>query len=135
MTSHVQTDYSARDFIMRQYDGVTVVRFTTGHLVGGQDLDRVTAEVQGLIEAGARQLVLDFKHVRYINSATLSMLLAVHGKLTNLGGRLVLSHPENIAELLKISRMEKLFPTAENPKVAVAMLASGGSRDDAKARR
>ena len=31
--------YNAHDFIMRQYDGVTVVRFTTEHLVGGQDLD------------------------------------------------------------------------------------------------
>lgn len=122
MPPEAQTHYSARDFIMRQYDGVTVVRFTTEHLVGGQDLERITAEVQNLIDAGAHRLVLDFKHVRYINSATLSMLLAVHAKLNALGGRLVLSHPENIAELLRISRMEKLFPTAENPKLAVAML-------------
>ena len=122
MPPEVQTQYSARDFIMRQYDGVTVVRFTTEHLVGGQDLERVTAEVQALIDGGVRKLVLDFKHVRYINSATLSMLLAVHAKLAAIDGKLILSHPEYISELLKISRMEKLFPTAENPKVAVAML-------------
>ena len=122
MPPELQTQYSARDFIMRQYDGVTVVRFTTEHLVGGQDLERVTAEVQALVDGGVRKLVLDFKHVRYINSATLSMLLAVHAKLNALDGKLILSHPEYIAELLKISRMEKLFPTAENPKIAVAML-------------
>jgi anti-anti-sigma factor len=122
MPPEVQSHYSARDFVMRRYDGVTVVRFISEHLVGGQDLDRVTTEIQNLIDAGARKLVLDFKHVRYINSATLGMLIAVHAKLNDLRGRLVLSHPENIAELLRISRMEKLFPTAENPKLAVAML-------------
>ena len=115
--------YSARDFIMRQYDGVTVVRFTTEHLVGGQDLDRITAELRDLIDAGVRKLVLDFKHVRYINSATLSMLLSVHAKLSEVHGKLVVSHPENIAELLRVSKMEKLFPTAENPKLALTMFA------------
>jgi anti-anti-sigma factor len=123
MPPEVHTEFSARDFIRREYHGVTVIRFTTEHLVGGQDLDRITAGLQHLIDTGVRKLVLDFKHVRYINSATLSMLLAVHTKLTALGGRLILSHPDYIAELLKISRMEKLFPTAENPKIAVAMLA------------
>ena len=122
MPPQVHTQFTARDFIMRQYGGVTVVRFTTEHLVGGQDLERITADVQGLIDGGVRKLVLDFKHVRYINSATLSMLLAVHARLAAVDGKLILSHPEYINELLKISRMEKLFPTTENPKIAVAML-------------
>ena len=107
--------YNARDFIIRQYDGVTVVRFTTSHLVGGQDLDRITAGLRDLIDAGVRKLVLDFKHVRYINSATLSMLLAVHTKLTEVRGKLVLSHPENIAELLRISMMESSSPPPKTP--------------------
>jgi anti-anti-sigma factor len=119
----LQSHYRAHEFIMRQYDGVTVVRFTTEHLVGGQDLDRVTGQIRDLIDAGVRRLVLDFKHVRYINSATLSMLLAVHAKLDEVNGKLVLSHPENIAELLRVSKMEKLFPTAENPKLALTMFA------------
>ncbi len=117
---------SARDFIVKVYDGVTVVRFSTEHLTAAHDLERITCELLALVSRGVRRLVLDFKHVRYISSATLSMLLKVNAALEDGQGRMVLSHPETLAELLRISKMNKIFPTAPGPREALEMLQAHG---------
>ena len=48
-------------------------------------------------------------------------LIALHRKMRTAGGRLVLSHPESIEELLKISNAGALFDKAADPKVAAKM--------------
>lgn len=115
-------DYTTADFVLREYEGVTVVRFTNKNLTAAQDLDRINQEVQNLIDNKAvRKLILDFKHVEYISSAALGALITINKKLADKKGLLVLSHPENIVELLRISHTEKLFKTAPDPREAVKM--------------
>ncbi|MGA2500996.1 MAG: STAS domain-containing protein [Tepidisphaeraceae bacterium] len=108
-----------QDYVVRELDGVTVVRFTNKSLTATHDLDRIAHELNELVATGTHRIVLDFKHVEYISSAALGMMISLHKRLDDLKGGLILSHPENIADLLRVSRTDKFFRTAADPKVAV----------------
>jgi anti-anti-sigma factor len=109
----------ADDFISRTQGDVRIVRFKTESLVNAHDIVRIHARLSGLIEAGARKLVLDVKNVRYISSATLGMMIALSKELMAVRGKLVISHPEHLLELLKMSKTERLFTLAADPKAAL----------------
>jgi anti-sigma B factor antagonist len=110
-----------QDYVVRELDGVTVVRFTNKNLTATHDLERIAGELNELLAGGAHRLVLDFKHVEYISSAALGMLISLHRRLEDLKGGLILSHSETIADLLRVSRTDKFFKTASDPKIAVKM--------------
>ncbi len=112
-----------QDYVVREVDGVTVIRFTNKNLTATHDLDRIAHELNELLAGGAHRMVLDFKHVEYISSAALGMLISLHKRLNDLQGGLVLSHSENIADLLRVSRTDKFFKTSPDPKAAVKMFA------------
>ena len=50
-------------------------------------------------------------------------MIAVNRKMQEVAGKLVLSHPEKIHELLRVSKTQKLFTLADDPKIAVEMIA------------
>jgi anti-anti-sigma factor len=110
------------DLVIRTRGHVTVVRLKLSNLTNVHDVNRVEQEVRHLIESGHRRLALDLKNVRYAGSAALGMLLALAQEMKKHGGKFVLSHPETVAELLKLSKTERLFMTAPDPKAAMAML-------------
>jgi len=96
-----------------------VVRLKNPNLTGALEVNRITDEIKGMIDAGVLKLVICFKHVQHCGSAGLGMMIAVNKKIKDAGGRLVLSHPENIEELLRISKTASLFKIASDPKAAV----------------
>ena len=114
-------DYETNEYKVRHYDGVRVVRFKTANLTGILEVNRIGDEIKSMIDQGVRMLVLDFKHVEHCGSAALGMMIAVNRKMQEAKGRLILSHPEQIQELLDVSRTAKLFTLADDPKVAVRM--------------
>ena len=94
-----------------------------GRVAAVADGRKLTADqVKALIDNGHTRLVLDMKNIRYAGSAALGMLLAIAQRMKAKGGKLVLSHPETVAELLRISKTERMFTTAPDPKAAMAML-------------
>jgi anti-sigma B factor antagonist len=115
------TDYETPDLVVREVNGVTIVRLKNPNLTGMLEIQHVTSELDQLVEKGVRKLVFDFKYVRHVGSAALGMLIALQKKMDALGGKMVLSHSENIAELLKVSRTASLFKLAGDPKAAFAM--------------
>ncbi|HEY7120218.1 MAG TPA: STAS domain-containing protein [Tepidisphaeraceae bacterium] len=115
-------DYETQDYKVRDFDGVTVVRLKHANLTGVLEVTRIGEELKAMIDTGVRQLVVDFKHVEHCGSAGLGMLIALHKKLRSLGGRMVVSHPENIEELLRVSNTRSMFATAADPRVAAKML-------------
>ena len=114
-------DYETQDYKVRDFDGVTVVRLKHANLTGVLEVTRIGDELKALIDGGVRKLVVDFKHVEHCGSAGLGLLIALHRKMQATGGRMVLSHPESIDELLKISNTAGLFDKAADPKVAAKM--------------
>ena len=116
-------DYETDEYKVRHYEGVRVVRFKTQNLTGILEVNRISDEIQNMIAQGVRKLVLDFKHVEHCGSAALGMMIAVNRKMQDVSGKLVLSHPEKIEELLRVSKTQKLFQLADDPKIAVEMIA------------
>lgn len=110
------------DLIVRHVDGVTVIRLKLSNVSSAADISRLTATITEMIESGSTRMVLDLKHVRYVGSATLGMLLALQQTINQQGGKLVLSHSESVEELLRISKTARLFTLAPDPKKGLAMI-------------
>ena len=116
-------DYETDEYKVRHYRGVRVVRFKTQNLTGILEVNRISDEIKNMIDQGVRRLVLDFKHVEHCGSAALGMMIAANRKMIEAQGKLVLSHPEKIHELLKVSKTQKLFTLADDPKIAIDLIA------------
>jgi anti-anti-sigma factor len=92
-------------------DGL-VIRFTGGSLALTQDnalvLDGLLRHVA--VEAGGRDLVLDFSNVALVSSAGLGVLVGLHNRLRDAGGRLVLRDLDNaVYEVFEATRLTRLF--------------------------
>ena len=115
-------DYETPDLVVREVSGVTIVRLKNANLTGMLEIQHIQSELDQLLERGVRKLVIDFKYVRHAGSAALGLLISLQKRMEKLSGKVILSHSENIAELLKVSRTAGLFHLASDPKAAFAMI-------------
>ena len=115
-------DYETSELVVREVSGVTIVRLKNAHLTGMMEIQHITSELDQLLERGVRKLVLDFKYVKHAGSAALGLLISLQKKMDKLSGTMILSHSENIADLLHVSRTANLFKLASDPKTAFTMI-------------
>jgi anti-anti-sigma factor len=115
-------DYETSELLVREVKGITIVRLKNANLTGMLEIQHITAEVNQMLDRGVRKLVFDFKYVKHAGSAALGLLIALQKKMDKLGGIMILSHAENIADLLKVSRTSSLFKQASDPKAAFSMI-------------
>ncbi len=114
-------DYETADIVVREVDGVTIVRVRNANLDGMIEIQRITAELDLILDRGVRKIIFDFKYVKHAGSAALGMMIALQKKMAKLEGKLVISHAEKIDELLRVSRTASLFKLAPDPKAAFKM--------------
>jgi anti-anti-sigma factor len=114
-------EYETEDYKVRDFDGVTVVRFKNSNLTGLLEVTRIGDELKALVDRGVRKLVIDVKHVQHCGSAGLGLLIALHRKMEQAQGRMILSHAEKLEELLRVSKTASYFTTAPDPKAALGM--------------
>ncbi len=70
--------------------------------------------------SGSARVVLDMQHVGVLASAGIGMLVQAHKRLTGLGGAFAIYNlSEDIAQLMKLTRMDKLFTIADDRDGAV----------------
>ncbi len=115
-------DSQTNDYALLTKGDVFIVRLRLENLLNIIDVNRLGAQLDGIVDNGARKLVLDLKNTTFIGSAALGMLLALSQRLRSLDGRMILSHPEHIEPLLKVSRTERLFELAPDPRAALNRL-------------
>jgi anti-anti-sigma factor len=115
-------DYETADLLVREVEGVTILRVRHANLDSVSDIGRITAEIDALMDRGVRKIIFDLKYVKFAGSAALGMLITLQKKMDRLGGKLVVSHAEKISELLKVSHTERLFKLAPDPRAAFKML-------------
>jgi anti-anti-sigma regulatory factor len=114
-------DYETDDLLVREVEGVTIVRVRNPNLDGLMEINRITAELDALLGRGVRKLIFDFKYVRHAGSAALGLLISLQQKVDDCDGTLVLSHAEHVRELLKVSRTTGKFKLADDPREAFTM--------------
>lgn len=107
------------DLIVRQHDDLTIVRINSEQLDGALEVQRVSGAIAHVIAASASgKIILDLKRVRYFSSAGLGMLIDLTQRAKAKGGKLIISHPENVMPMIKVARMGRLLNLAEDPKAA-----------------
>jgi anti-anti-sigma factor len=80
-------------------------------LLGTSDTEALRRELLTLAEKAASPLLrLDFGSVEYLTAAGLGILIAVHTRLRDTGGRLILCnvHPK-VEEILRVTRLDKVL--------------------------
>lgn len=88
-------------------------------------LDAITAsdaerKILSIIDRGEVKLLLDFRHVEYISSAGMRVLLAIAKKLRGLSGKLVLcSVNPRVMDVLKMSGFDHVMDLQKDEQEAL----------------
>jgi anti-sigma B factor antagonist len=99
----------------------TVVGFTDEKILEETDVRALRTSIEAVIEQTSRiHLVLDFRHVRFLSSAVLGLLIRISKRVYEQGGQLRLCniHP-SIYEVFKITRLTSVFEIHEDVDSAI----------------
>jgi anti-sigma B factor antagonist len=102
-------------------DDATVVAFTDEKILEETDVRTLRASIEAVIEqAGRLRLVLDFRHVKFLSSAVLGLLIRISKRIYEQGGELRLCniHP-GIYEVFKITRLTGIFEIHDDVESAI----------------
>lgn len=87
------------------------------------EAEELAAELPALVEAAAPFVIVDLAELEFISSLGLSAMVKAHKAARELGGNLVLVHPQPpIAKLLKLTRMDELLAIMPSLQAAQAAL-------------
>jgi anti-anti-sigma factor len=115
-------NYENEDMLVREQDHVMMIRLKGSNLSAMHEIDRISTVINKIVDEGAMRLVVDFKLVKYVGSAVLGMMISLQKKMKERGGKMVISHPEHLEELLKVSKTAQLFQIAPDTKAAFKLL-------------
>ena len=106
---------------------VTLFRLE-GSLMGDSTQQQFKEALLKLLEQGQKHIVLDFSHVRNVNSAGLGSLITLFSRTRSVGGELILAAvPQNVRNLLHITRLDTVFVIVDTVEEALKRLgASAG---------
>lgn len=109
---------------------VCVVEFQEHTLLNTSTVERLSGQLIALVDRhGIRKLVLDFATVRFLSSQMLGALLALHKKLKDAGGELVLCGMGS--DVGRVFRVMNLHKTLRMHRDTAAALKHFGVDDDA----
>jgi len=112
-------------FVLQPIGPVMVVEFRQPSLMDQILIERTGRHLTALIdEQDRRRIILDFERVQYLSSQAIGVLLTMKRKLDALGnGRLVLCGiGPRLADLLKITKLDRVLTIKPTQKEALAML-------------
>lgn len=99
---------------------ITILELS-GNLLGEKDATPILDAVGLSLENNSNQFVIDLAGMKYINSTGLSVLLNILTKSKGAGGGLVLvAIPEQLSDLLTITKLSEVFPKAASKEEAIA---------------
>ena len=112
-------------FTVRQSGKHTVVEFQTQSLMNPQELERIGAQLFGLVDQDKKgHVVLDFGKVKYLSSQAIGIILTLNKKLTggSAGGEnlILCGVGPQLMQLLKITRLDRILTIKSTPAEAVA---------------
>jgi anti-sigma B factor antagonist len=90
---------------------VTIVTFTEERIVDEEQVRRLRESFGQIVEKNQdKELILNFVNVKFMTSALLGLLVRVHKKVRELGGRLRLSNLDsNLRKVFEITQLTRIF--------------------------
>lgn len=101
---------------------ITILELS-GNLLGEKDASPILEAVDMSLANDSNQFVLELSKMKFINSTGLSVLINILTKSKNAGGDMVIvSIPEQLSNLLAITKLTDVFPQAATKEEAIASL-------------
>jgi anti-sigma B factor antagonist len=96
-----------------------------GTLLADVQTREILQSASELIQDGDVLFVVDLKDLKFINSSGLGMLLTLLTKCRKAGGEVVLANvPEQVNNLLVITKLVSIFKTANSVSEAIGLLSA-----------
>lgn len=87
-------------------------------------------ELNAILDEGARKLVFDCWKLKFISSAPLSCLIAVHQRLSGMEGQLVIARPSELFKsTLQTLGMQRIFRIFASEEDALAFLSTAPEKE------
>jgi anti-sigma B factor antagonist len=84
-------------------------------------------QLRHLVELGNKRVVLNLQRVRFIDSSGLGIIVMIRRRLANDGEVVIVSDQEAVINVLKLTRMNKIFRIFADESAAVTALREGAS--------
>jgi len=100
-------------------DNGAILRVTSNKL-HEHESSLLIEEIRAYLDSSERNLVaMNFEQVEFISSAALGAMVTINTELATRGGHLVVCHLcEDAMQVVKLTRLDKLFPVEKNEKKA-----------------
>jgi anti-sigma B factor antagonist len=104
---------------IRKTDSIAILDLS-GKLMGGPDADVFKDTIKQLMEEGYKNVIVNLKHVPWVNSTGLGILIAGYTTLKREGGALKLIHvTERIDSILMITKLGTIFESYSDEQQAI----------------
>jgi anti-sigma B factor antagonist len=92
-----------------------------GRVTAGEGSLHLASEIRSLADQGCRNLILNFDHVAFLDSAGLGALVVAAEQLRPLGGALRIVNARGpVQRVLQITRLDRVFPHFDDEEAALA---------------
>ncbi len=109
----------------QEVHGTATIFRLEGSLMGDSTQQQFKDAVLKLLEQGQKHIILDFSRVRNVNSAGLGSLITLFSRTRSVGGEFILAAvPQNVRNLLHITRLDTVFVISETVEDALKRLGS-----------
>jgi anti-sigma B factor antagonist len=109
----------------QEVHGTATIFRLEGSLMGDSTQQQFKDAILKLLEQGQKHIILDFSRVRNVNSAGLGSLITLFSRTRSVGGEFILAAvPQNVRNLLHITRLDTVFVISDTVEDALKRLGS-----------
>lgn len=111
---------------------VCVLRLEGKFIVGGESV-YLKDKVKDVLNMGMKSILIDLGKVPYVDSTGIGFLVSSHTAVTNQGGDFKLLSPNpRVREVLRITKLDKIFEIFDKEEEAVASFQAATKKPRAK---
>ena len=108
------------NFSVEEKDNFVIISID-GDMIGGPAATQLSEKLRELCDQGKKQILVDLKNVKFMNSSGLGILIGSLTTTRNCGGEFKLLHlNEKVQELLKITKLNRVFEVFDDEGKAIA---------------
>lgn len=97
------------EFYYHETDGDLLVISADGGL-NGDTANQFVTEIERLVDAGLRKIIVDCTALNFVSSAGLAVLMRLHKHMKPLGGNVKIAHVKGtIMQVLEVTHLSKVF--------------------------
>ena len=105
----------------RKVDGVTIL--TVEHGLKGEMESILKERIDQLVQEGSLQIIVDLKHVPYVDSRDIGRLIRSHLSVRQAGGRVRLCNlSEKVLDVLRMTRLDTVLDLYKSEAEALAAI-------------